>query len=90
MQALELASLGLAGEAIILDIALPDIDGRAVLSHLRQSRYSERLPVIVLRGNEDPSLEATMRSSGADDFLRKPVDPSIVLARVRAIVPTSA
>lgn len=90
LDALELAALGLAGDAVILDIGLPDIDGRAVLGHLRQSRYSDRLPVIVLTGSNDESLKTAMLDEGADHYLRKPIDPAVLLACVAATLGRSA
>jgi CheY-like chemotaxis protein len=85
-EALELTAIGVSVDAIVLDVGLPDIDGREVLRRLRMSQVSQRIPVIILTGNEDESLENALMDEGADDYLRKPIEPGRLLARIRAIL----
>jgi two-component system KDP operon response regulator KdpE len=69
--------------AILLDLGLPDMDGLAFLTRLREW---SRIPVLVItaRGREVDKVAAL--ESGADDFLTKPFSSSELLARLRAIL----
>jgi CheY-like chemotaxis protein len=59
---------------ILLDLAMPLMDGWGLLSHIRAiSRWNE-LRVIVLTGSSDPSNAKRAHDSGADSFLIKPPD----------------
>ena len=83
---LALEALDAAGEfsLVILDLDMPVLDGEAVLSRIRGSVATAALPVVVLTGSSDQDLEAELIDQGADDYIRKPIDPPRFLARVRA------
>ncbi len=68
-------------DLIILDLALPDMDGLEVCSHVRER---SEVPIIVLsaRGSEAQKVAALDR--GADDYVTKPFGPEELLARMRA------
>jgi two-component system KDP operon response regulator KdpE len=70
-------------DVVVLDLAMPGIDGFEVL---RQLRAWSRLPVIVLsaHGEERDKVEAL--DLGADDYLTKPFGMGELLARVRAVL----
>jgi two-component system, OmpR family, KDP operon response regulator KdpE len=67
-------------DLILLDLGLPDIDGTAVIQHVRTQAAT---PIIVLsvRGAERDKVEAL--DLGADDYLTKPFGVEELLARVR-------
>ncbi len=69
---------------VVLDLDMPQMGGRAVLAQLRSSLTTAGLPVIVLTGSSEPEAELHLMEAGADDFIRKPLDPPRFLARVRA------
>ncbi|HVT38557.1 MAG TPA: ATPase, T2SS/T4P/T4SS family [Gemmatimonadaceae bacterium] len=73
-------------DLMILDLGLPSISGRGVLKSVRAGQATRRLPVVILTGNEDASLESDLIDEGADDYLRKPVDPARFMARVKAVL----
>ena len=76
-----------AGEShalVVLDLEMPTVDGREVLRRLRSSGSTIALPVIVLTGSPDPNDEYRLMEGGADDYLRKPLEPQRFIARVRA------
>ena len=71
---------------VLLDLMMPKMDGREVLKRVRQSLRTATLPVIVLTASEKPEDEIELLESGADDFVRKPIDPVRLGARVKAVL----
>lgn len=72
-----------AYDAAILDINLPDGDGRDLLRDLR--RRGDRTPVLMLTAKFDVSSRVDALNQGADDYLVKPFDLRELEARVRAL-----
>lgn len=71
---------------VMLDLNMPKLHGRDVLERIRTSIGTTGLPVIVLTGVEDPAIEIEMLGAGADDYLRKPIDPGRLAVRVQAVL----
>jgi two-component system catabolic regulation response regulator CreB len=69
---------------IILDLMLPDGNGRDLLRVLRSEARST--PVIVLSSREGESDRVSALEDGADDYVTKPFSPREVVARVRAVL----
>ena len=69
-------------DAILLDIGLPDADGRDVCARLR--RDGQRMPIIMLTGADAEQDVVRGLDSGANDYIAKPFRLSELLARVRA------
>lgn len=68
---------------ILLDIGLPDTDGLHLCRELRQ--ISET-PVIMITSRNTEITELMSMNYGADDFVAKPFNPQILLARIEAIL----
>jgi DNA-binding response OmpR family regulator len=68
----------------VLDVLMPEMDGRAVLRQLRSK--GSHLPVILLTQVGEAGERAMALEEGADDYLNKPFDPRELLARVRAVL----
>jgi CheY-like chemotaxis protein len=83
-QALELVGGGGGHALVVLDLEMPEVDGREALRRLRSSAPTVGLPVVMLTGSPDRADEHALMEAGADDYLRKPLDPSRFLARVNA------
>ena len=80
-----LALLGrCAFDLLILDLELPDGDGRRVLRQLR--RAGSALPVIVCSGEAQMPACADLFDAGADACLAKPFSSDELLARIRALL----
>ena len=58
---------------IIVDIPLPDLDGRAVIAELRGSTKTEKTPIMAISAVSDRAMERDCLAAGADVFLAKPV-----------------
>jgi DNA-binding NtrC family response regulator len=71
-------------DLILLDLVMPDVDGRVLLPVLRQVR--PRMPVLVLTGQTLPDLEAELWKKGARGFLPKPVDPECILTQIYTLL----
>ncbi len=68
---------------VLLDIDMPDLNGIEVLAQLRRQRSVLELPVIMVTANAHESSVIEALSHGANDYLVKPVNMQIALARVR-------
>jgi diguanylate cyclase (GGDEF)-like protein len=67
---------------VLLDLVLPDADGRDLLVQLRANARTAWLPVLVLSAKADPATQSECYALGADGFLVKPVDVEVVKAAV--------
>lgn len=68
-------------DAIILDLGLPDLDGKAVIARVRE--WSDA-PIIVLSARDVEDEKIAALDAGADDYVNKPVGVGELLARLRA------
>jgi len=68
---------------VILDLGLPDTDGRALLRELRTHADT---PVLVLTARADDSDKIAALDEGVDDYVTKPFNPRELVARVRAVL----
>ena len=75
-------------DVIVLDIMLPGKDGFSVVSELRAARNYVPVLMLTARGRPEDVLKGF--ASGADDYLAKPVDLSILLARLQGLLRRSA
>jgi DNA-binding response OmpR family regulator len=73
-----------AYDAAVLDLGLPDGDGRTLLSDLQSSR--NKVPVLVLTARDAVEDRVAGLDAGADDYLVKPFATAEVIARVRALL----
>jgi two-component system sensor histidine kinase/response regulator len=71
-------------DLILLDIRLPDGSGFDLLARLRETHSALDLPVIVISGLDQADDVVRALKAGANDYVTKPFDLAVVLARVRA------
>jgi len=88
-------------DIIVLDIGLPDVDGRDLLAALKKDPRTLRIPIIVWSGREADSTRRIALELGAEDFVEKGPPSTLVpkiervllrlsereLARARATIP---
>lgn len=72
-----------APDIVVLDLMLPGLDGMVVC---RQIRELSEVPILILTAREDSYDEVSGLEQGADDFVNKPVQPRVLLARLRALL----
>ena len=69
-------------DLIIMDVGLPDMDGRDAVKELRLSNFS--VPIILLTGQDAEEDMINGLDSGANDYVTKPFKVAVLLARIRA------
>lgn len=62
-------------DLILLDVNMPRLDGRDVLSRLNADPALSHIPVIVITGRTDHLTRLAMLEAGAEDVVEKPFDP---------------
>lgn len=77
-------------DLILLDLILPDLDGRTLLTGLRADPATAPLPVIVISARNDPDIREDCYALGADVFIEKPFDPQRLERDVTARLERSA
>lgn len=71
-------------DIVVLDVALPDMQGYDVLRTMRSRKSA--VSVLVLSGLSGPQAKIKALGLGADDFVNKPIDGAEMVARIHAIV----
>jgi len=73
-------------DLILLDIMMPDLDGISVLSRLKATAIFHHLPVIMITAVDDLDNVVHCIELGADDYLCKPFNPTVLRARMNALL----
>ena len=73
-------------DVLLLDLAMPDINGLEILSKLRGQDEFAHLPVVVLTACSDAETKLKTIRHGISDFLAKPVDDSELILRIRNVL----
>lgn len=68
--------------AILLDLVMPELDGFAVLTALKEQDLLDQIPVLVISGESSSQMENKCFDYGVVDFIGKPYNASIVRKRV--------
>ncbi|MEJ7137795.1 response regulator [Amphibiibacter pelophylacis] len=71
-------------DLLLLDLNLPDMNGRAVLRRLRRS--GNGLPVLVLTASASLDIKVDSLDMGADDYLVKPFEMRELVARIKVLI----
>lgn len=79
-----------AVDLIVLDLVLPDVDGRSLLMELRHGEGTRELPVLVLSAKGGGAARWECLAYGARLFLEKPVDPEVLSTAVAGLLASPA
>ncbi len=71
-------------DVVLLDLMMPDMDGREVLRRIKANPDWRATPVIVISGSQDMDGIIACIEAGADDYLFKPFNPVLLQARIKA------
>ena len=66
---------------VLLDLGLPGMDGRQVCTEIRKM---STVPVVIMTANDSEAMEVQSFKLGADDYVPKPFNPKLLVARVVA------
>ena len=69
-------------DLLLLDIVMPEMDGFEVLKTLRKQLSELDLPVIMVTANDEKAQIVKAFEIGANDFINKPFDPGVTMARI--------
>lgn len=69
-------------DLLILDLMLPGKDGLSVCQQIRSEYLG---PILILTAREDDMDQVAGLELGADDYVKKPIEPRVLLARIRAL-----
>ncbi|MGH3140651.1 MAG: response regulator, partial [Gaiellales bacterium] len=70
-------------DLVIIDVMLPGVDGVSVCRTIREKSV---VPIVMLTARTDPVDVVLGLEAGADDYVTKPFEPSILAARLRAVL----
>lgn len=73
-------------DLVVLDLAMPVMDGFEVMAKLRDNAPADFLPVLVITSSDDPAWRNRALDGGATDFLTRPFDRAEALARIRNLL----
>jgi CheY-like chemotaxis protein len=71
---------------ILMDIALPGMDGIELCRRLRADARTHRIPILAVTGYGDRHYPDRARLAGADSVLTKPCDPPVLIAEARRLL----
>ena len=74
-------------DLILLDLGLPDLDGSAVVRHVRRDATT---PILILSARADERVKVTTLEAGADDYVTKPFGMDELRARIGAVLRRAA
>jgi two-component system response regulator ResD len=75
---------------VVLDLMLPELDGRAVIRAVRRDEEAGRTPILVLSARSSTIDRIAGLEDGADDYLPKPFSPAELVLRVKSILRRAA
>jgi putative two-component system response regulator len=73
-------------DLIVMDLMMPDISGPEFCRRLKSSRKTQLLPILMITSMQGAEHEVLGIDAGADEYLTKPLHPSVLRARVRALL----
>lgn len=71
-------------DLVLMDIVMPDLNGIEVLSQLKADPATRDLPIIMISAFDEVDLVARCIQHGAEDYIPKPLDPTLLRARIGA------
>ena len=73
-------------ELVLMDLMMPEMDGLEACRRIQASEIHRAVPIVFVSAAEPQGNAQNAYESGAIDFVAKPVDPEILLARIDALL----
>lgn len=74
-----------APDAIVLDVMMPRLDGYETVKKLREDGVLNKTPVVIVTALNDVANQLKAIEAGADDFLSKPIEEKLLIAKVKLL-----
>jgi len=72
-------------DAVVLDVMMPRMDGYETVKNLKANDDSKHIPVVIVTALNDVANQLKSIEAGADDFLSKPIEEKLLIAKVRLL-----
>ena len=69
-------------DLVLLDIALPEMDGYQVIKEIKENKEVRDIPVIAMTAHAMKGDREKIIAAGCDDYISKPIDPETVLRKI--------
>lgn len=71
--------------AIVLDVMMPRMDGYETVKRLKEKEETKHIPVVIVTALNDVANQLKSIEAGADDFLSKPIEEKLLIAKVKLL-----
>jgi CheY-like chemotaxis protein len=71
-------------DLVVMDLLMPELDGYGAISALRRQERHRGTPIVVVTTEEGPVVEKQVLDLGADDYILKPFEPTMLTSRIKA------
>ena len=85
VEALQQVSL-VRPDVMLLDVMMPEMNGMEVCRRLRANKIYADMPIVMLTAKSAPEDHAGGLLAGADDYIAKPIDPALLIARIKSVL----
>lgn len=72
-------------DVIVLDVMMPRLDGYETVKRLKENPATRHIPVVIVTALNDVANQIKSIEAGADDFLSKPIEEKLLIAKVRLL-----
>ncbi len=73
-------------DLILVDLMMPDVDGREVCRQLKEDTKTSSIPIIAFTALSRPDLCTIVRDAGALDCITKPFEPDLLIEKINKIL----
>jgi CheY-like chemotaxis protein len=85
-EALQLFFQGYAPDLVLLDLAMPDMDGWDTYTRIRDISNIHKVPIAIFSSSQDPKDKEKAQKMAAADFIKKPIRKDDLLERVKKLI----
>lgn len=72
-------------DAIVLDVMMPRMDGYETVKKLKEQEHTRHIPVVIVTALNDVANQLKSIEAGSDDFLSKPIEEKLLIAKVKLL-----
>ena len=83
-EACEIAERDAEIDLILMDVTMPEMDGMTACAIIKKHQEEKHVPIIFVTALDDSDILAKCLDAGGDDFVPKPINESILLAKIKA------